>query len=251
MNELGIFVQNDRVVVSSRDVARVFEKEHGKVIRDIRNLDCSEEFGQSNFGLTSFEDSQGRSQPQYLMTRDGFTFLAMGFTGAKAAQFKEAYIAAFNRMEAELREKLPPRDYAAALRAYADEVERRELAEKQREYAIRTKAEIGERREATAMNTASQAMKRCNKLENEIGNGKTWKRAKGIKWLTEYFAPSQGMWSAIGKRLKKISTEMGFEVRRVEDSEYGAVNVYHINVIDMFHAKVKADPYMLQKYRKA
>ncbi len=94
-------------------------------------------------------------------------------------------------------------------------------------------------------------MKRCNKLENEIGNGKTWKRAKGIKWLTEYFAPSQGMWSAIGKRLKKISTEMGFEVRRVEDSEYGAVNVYHINVIDMFHAKVKADPYMLQKYRKA
>lgn len=65
------------------------------------------------------------------MTRDGFTFLAMGFTGPRAAVFKEAYIQAFNKMEAELKnrnnpyaDKLP-KTFAEALRAYADECERR------------------------------------------------------------------------------------------------------------------------------
>lgn len=254
MNELGIFVENERAVVSSRDVARVFEKGHRHVLRDIAELECSGEFRESNFGRGSYIDANNQERPQYLITRDGFTLLAMGYTGKKAMQFKEAYIAAFNRMEEELRKKraeaMPPRDYAAALRAYADEVERRELAEKLRDYAIRTKAEIGERREATAMNTASQAVKQCNKLKDEIGNSKTWKRTKAIKWLTKYFAPSIGMWSAVGIRLKKLSGEMGYKIRKAEDSEYGAVNVYHIDVIDMFHSKVKADPNMLRKYRK-
>lgn len=100
-NELGLFIQpaEQRVVVSSRDVARVFGKEHAKVLRDIRNLECSEAFSQANFGLGSYKDAQNQERPEYLITRDGFTFLAMGFTGEKAAKFKEAYIEAFNAME--------------------------------------------------------------------------------------------------------------------------------------------------------
>ncbi len=66
-----------------------------------RTLDCSEDFRKSNFGLSSYKpEGAKRSYPMYLMTRDGFTFLAMGFTGARAAEFKERYIAEFNRMEA-------------------------------------------------------------------------------------------------------------------------------------------------------
>ncbi|MGK5615600.1 Rha family transcriptional regulator, partial [Proteus mirabilis] len=57
---------------------------------------------QRNFSLSEYIDSTGRKLPLYEMTKDGFVFLVMGFTGKKAAQFKEAYIAAFNRMEAEL-----------------------------------------------------------------------------------------------------------------------------------------------------
>ncbi len=136
MNELGIFVQNDRVVVSSRDVARVFEKPHDKVLRDIRGLDCSNEFRLSNFG-ESFEEAQTgngakREFPIYLITRDGFTLLAMGYTGKKAMQFKEAYIAAFNRMEAELKNKYSsqiPGSFAEALELAASiEKERANLA---------------------------------------------------------------------------------------------------------------------------
>lgn len=102
-NELGIIVKDDKVVVSSRDVARVFEKEHNKVLRDIRELECSEGFRLSNFGQSSRLNEQNREMPEYLMTRDGFTLLAMGYTGAKAMAFKEAYINAFNQMEASLK----------------------------------------------------------------------------------------------------------------------------------------------------
>lgn len=91
-------------VTTSLKVAEVFGKEHKHVLRDIEALDCSEDFRKSNFGLSSYQpDGAKRSYPMYLMTRDGFTFLAMGFTGAKAAEFKEKYIAEFNRMEAHIR----------------------------------------------------------------------------------------------------------------------------------------------------
>lgn len=98
-HELGLVRTEERVVVSSLDVAKNFEKQHQHVLRDIRNLECSEEFSQSNFGLAEYKDEQGKPRPSYLITRDGFAFLAMGFTGKKAAKFKEAYITAFNEME--------------------------------------------------------------------------------------------------------------------------------------------------------
>ena len=107
VSNLGIFVQDGgrRAVVSSRDVARVFEKEHKHVMEAIRRLGCSEEFAGSNFRLGSYKDSQNQERPEYIMTRDGFVILAMGFTGEKAMQFKEAYIAAFNAMEKALLEE--------------------------------------------------------------------------------------------------------------------------------------------------
>ena len=106
VSELGVFVEHDRVWTTSRDVAEKFEKNHRDVIRSVKNLDCSEDFRARNFALTSqtvaMPNGATRNDPMYLMTRDGFTFLAMGFTGAKAARFKEAYIAEFNRMEEKL-----------------------------------------------------------------------------------------------------------------------------------------------------
>lgn len=82
---LGIFISNDRPVVSSRDIARVFEKRHDNVIRDIENLECSKSFSLLNFEESIYETERGKEYPEYLITRDGFTFLAMGFNGAKAA----------------------------------------------------------------------------------------------------------------------------------------------------------------------
>ena len=94
-----VFERNNQAVTSSRLVADYFGKRHDTVIRAIRKLGCSSEFNRHNFVEITYIDTRGRKQPEYLMTKDGFTILAMGFTGAKAMQFKEAYIKAFNKME--------------------------------------------------------------------------------------------------------------------------------------------------------
>ena len=67
----------------------------------IRRMECSRKFIEHNFVLNEYTDSIGRKLPAYRITRDGFVFLAMGFTGKEAAAWKEAYITAFNQMEAE------------------------------------------------------------------------------------------------------------------------------------------------------
>lgn len=121
--DLGVTERDGRVVVSSLDVARTFGKGHKDVLKAIRGLECSSNFQERNFALMSrtVEVANGAQKkvPYYMMTRDGFLYLAFGFTGKKAAALREAYIEAFNAMEAALRERersgMPP----AALRELA------------------------------------------------------------------------------------------------------------------------------------
>ncbi len=91
-----------KVVTSSLAVASYFGKQHKNVIQKIASLECSAEFTELNFQPSEYIDASGRKLPCYQITRDGFAFLAMGFTGKRAAQFKEAYINAFNQMEKQL-----------------------------------------------------------------------------------------------------------------------------------------------------
>lgn len=97
-SDFGVTEKKGIPVVSSRYVAESFSKEHDNVLRDIRNLECSDKFSSLNFEESNYK-VRGKKYPEFLMTKDGFTFLAMGFTGKKAAQFKEDYINAFNQME--------------------------------------------------------------------------------------------------------------------------------------------------------
>lgn len=109
-----VFVADGEVFASSKDVAAYFGKRHDNVLRDIAALIKTEpdlarrQFGAEG-GLLNFEETQyvdpqnGQTYRHYVMTRDGFTLLAMGFTGEKALRFKIAYIGQFNAMEAELR----------------------------------------------------------------------------------------------------------------------------------------------------
>lgn len=93
-----------KAVTTSRKVAEVFEKEHRHVLEAIRKMEIPEYFNEPNFRLVEYIDQKGEKRPEYLITRDGFVLLAMGFTGKKAMQFKIAYIEAFNAMEAALQE---------------------------------------------------------------------------------------------------------------------------------------------------
>lgn len=104
MDDYGVFADtSDTARANSLIVAQMFEKEHKDVLKSIRNLDCSEEFLRRNFAPISYSDQYGRAQRAYAMTRDGFTFLVMGYRGKKAARFKEAYIRRFNEMESFIR----------------------------------------------------------------------------------------------------------------------------------------------------
>lgn len=107
MNKL-VFIENGRVITDSLIVAETFMKNHGDVLRDIRNLGCSDEFRLSNFAESSYPNQQGRQMPKVDMTRDGFTYLVMGYTGKEAGRFKEDYIKAFNVLEQSLRQQMQP-----------------------------------------------------------------------------------------------------------------------------------------------
>lgn len=88
-----------RLVTTSLKVAEIFGKRHKDVTRKLQALDCSKEFTERNFAPSEYTDPTGRKLPMWEVTKDGFVFLVMGFTGKRAAQFKEAYIEAFNAME--------------------------------------------------------------------------------------------------------------------------------------------------------
>ncbi len=103
MQEL-IKVENigGELMTTSKNVAEVFNKEHKNVLRDIEKLKCSREFRKLNFEPTSYTNGNNKIHPMYNLTKDGFTILAMGYTGEKAMEFKEKYISAFNKMGATL-----------------------------------------------------------------------------------------------------------------------------------------------------
>ena len=91
-----VSVVNEKVVTTSLAIAEYFGKLHRNILRSIEQLDCSEEFGVLNFEQSSYLNQQGKQQPMYHITKDGFIFLVMGFTGKEAARIEEAYIRAFN-----------------------------------------------------------------------------------------------------------------------------------------------------------
>lgn len=242
--------------VTSLQVAEAFGKEHRHVLRDIRETidKCSESFTAPNFGLSEYTDSTGRKLPLYLLSKDGLMMVTMGYTTPEAMRVKEAYIARFNEMDEQLRSASPAipdfQNPALAARAWAEQYERRQIAEAQRDEAIRTKAEIGSRREATSMATASAAVRQRDALADQLGEGKHYKQVKAIPWLLEVFHESAGMYSQVGRKLSDLGARMGLSPRIKEDSQYGTVKIHHVEVIEALRLALKQDHNLLGKYRR-
>lgn len=104
MNEL-VKIKNNQVVVSSRQVAEKFGKEHRNVLANIKEIISAENSALTFYQENTYKAGTGKSYPEYLMNRDGFSLLVMGFTGKDALHWKMKYIAAFNEMEAKLNGK--------------------------------------------------------------------------------------------------------------------------------------------------
>ena len=146
-----------------------------------------------------------------------------------------------------------PTTYLEALEALVASEKAKLALQAERDEAVRTKAEIGSRREATAMNTASQKSKECEKLREQIGDSKTYKAAKAIPWLSEYFdTRNRGLYNSLAAKLRKIEADMPskFAHRMIDDSQYGQIKAYHVAVIEKLHETVQADEEFMKDYRK-
>ena len=99
MSDITLFNQNGRILASSRDVAEKFGKAHKDVLDSIRNLTAENSAVKNMFVSSTYKNSRGRNYNEFLMDRDGFSLLVMGFTGKKALEWKLKYIDAFNKME--------------------------------------------------------------------------------------------------------------------------------------------------------
>ncbi len=212
MYELNVNIKNENgnLLVSSRDIAKGLEKEHKDVLRKIREV-----LNEREFSLVKYKDEKGEIRPEYLLNKNAFILLVMNYTGYN--DFKRAYIERFDEMGRQLNLGAP-QNFPEALRRLADEVEQKELMREQRDEAVRTKAWIGSRREATAMNTASQKAKEVKKLQAELGLRKSHASIKCVEKITK----QKYDW----RKLKDYCVKHNLKWEKVGDVNYGSVNVY-------------------------
>lgn len=179
MNDIILSMQNGEPVVSSRQIAENFDKNHRDVLRAVDNLkEDVRNFAQMFFESTE-PDSYGREQRAYLMNRDGFTLLAMGFTGKAALEWKLKYIAAFNEMEKKLTEQ--PQLTRSQLLATALIAAHEELEEKNKKIAELTPKGVF----ADAVSASSQSILVGEMAKLLSQNGIQMGQNRLFAWLRE------------------------------------------------------------------
>ena len=200
MNDIILSMQNGEPVVSSRQIAESFEKRHDHVMRDIEDImrGLPKNGDTPMFYKTEYVHEQnGQSYPMYLMNRDGFTLLAMGFNGKAALEWKLKYIAAFNEMEKKLAEK--PQLTRSQLLATALIAAHEELEQKDKQIAELTPKGVF----ADAVSASSQSIlvgemaKLLSQNGIQMGQNRlfSWMRENGYlikdRKRTDYNMPTQ------------------------------------------------------------
>lgn len=176
MNDL-VIMKNKQAVTSSLQVADTFGKRHDHVADSIDSLKKDvPNFGEM-FIETNLPDSYGRNRRGYYMNRDGFTLLAMGFTGSKALQFKLQYIKAFNEMEQQVKFQIPA-TLPEALRLAADQAEKISVLQPKADYTDKMLANPGLETTSVIAKNYGYSTREFNKLLHGLGiqykQGKTW-----------------------------------------------------------------------------
>lgn len=213
-------VLSTSLTMSSREIAELTGKEHRNVLRDIRGM-LAELHGEDR--LLSFEQTVTRPNPSggapissvvYNLPKRETLILVSGYN----IRMRARIIDRWQELEAQQAKPSLPKTYADALRLYADEVEAREKAEEQARVAVATKALIGNKREATAMATASAAVRKVNELKEQLDISKEFASTKRMQAIFKH----EFDW----RMLKRACEENGWEVKKVFDANYGDVNAY-------------------------
>jgi phage regulator Rha-like protein len=201
--------------MSSREIAELVGSRHSDVMRTIDRL--VEKNVISGCAPSAYTHEQnGQPYAQYLVTkRDSFVVVAQ-----LCPEFTARLVDRWQELESQLAQPITLPSYAETLRLYADQIEQTQRVTVERDNAITTKALIGSKREATAMATASQAVKKANSLERELDRAKDYCTVKRMS-MVHHGQPFD--WRA----LKSASNEMGIESIDVFDQNYGTVKAYH------------------------
>jgi len=216
----------DGPIISSKTIAEATDKEHKTVLRDVKKMliglygvkgQAFEDFMKDGTDLyhKGFQVvSDGRSEyvAEIILDREHAMTLVTGYD----VKLRKRVIDKLAELENGGLSLPNFADPVAAARAWAEQYEARRIAEL-------TKAEIGSRREATAMNTASQAVKKANKLEQVLDRSQQYATVKRMSML---YHGQQFSW----RELKHVSLEMGIPPVDVFDANYGTVKAYHADV---------------------
>lgn len=200
----------NQVTMSSRQIADLTNKEHKNVKRD-----CEIMFTELELDALSFEriylDGMNRQQVEYSLDRELVQTLITGYN----IKLRHAVVQRLNELESK---QSIPQNYAQAMRLAADLYEQNERIALERDEAIRTKAQISDRKTATALNTASQATKKANKLQAELGRCTSNATIIAVEKLTG----DKYAWMP----LRKWCKAQGVKAIEVVDSRYGLVKAW-------------------------
>lgn len=240
MNKIiNILNQDGQLAVTSRQVAEDFEKRHADVIEKIEEIIKTENSVMTMFIESSYKAGTGKSYKEYLITRDGFSLLVMGFTGSKALQWKLKYIEAFNKMEEHIKgQTLNTSELSPELQMFNkmfqalanNELEQKRIKfeiEKTNEKVEETKEEIQGIRDVVAINSTDWKLS-CKNLITKIAY-----QIGGISHINDVY---KEVYSTLDRRLgTKLQVRLTNKRRRMADegvckSKRDKLN--YINVIE-------------------
>jgi phage regulator Rha-like protein len=199
---------NDAQTITTLEIAEMMETEHKEILKklegtkkpdgSVKQVGIIPVLARGNFPLSdyfipsTYKDASGKENKCYKVTKLGCDFLANKFNGEKGIIFTARYVKRFDDME----KGQVPKDLPSALRAYADEVERRQIAEQEKE-----------------------------KLQQELDYSKDWYSIKRVAAMNDVD------WRTFKwRKLKEKSIELGYGVKKIFDANYGEVNTYHRDV---------------------
>lgn len=217
MDELVFKGANDQAITNSLLVAEKFGKEHRHVLDAIRELvkGCAENSAIPMFEETTYVNSQNKQEyPMFIMNRDGFTLLSMGFTGKKALQFKLDYINAFNTMEKAIRTPV-----GQPLSPIEMQLEMMKSMQLQLQELIDTKEEVKQLKSELA------DVRQRTTTELEASTIVAYVTRNHIKLdVTKY--------GAMGRKATSLCKKRGIEVTKINDVRWGTVSVYPDSVLE-------------------
>lgn len=227
MNSIVTANNNKVKTMSSRDIANLTNKQHGHIKRDIENMCEQLDLDVSTFGCTYF-DSSNRAQKEYLLPRRECEILVTGYDVKRRA----AVIDRWMELELATQPKLPATYIEALEKLIETEKEKIAIAE-QRDHAIKTKAEISDKKTATAMATASVLSRKVKALENKLHDVGKYQSIIAAQ-LPQRIETETNSNAQTWRVLVKMCNEMNLPPKKVKDERYGEVNTYHVDVINRF-----------------